>query len=337
MQHHNDAMSRRCILAIAAFCLLALSADAFQSIPELLLRQPPQLQSHHRPAVTPNLSSRQSQCCHNTCPDDNAQDGGRRTFLTRFSFMITTTGVALTYPLILPPLAFADEEDGVEDAANKATLDRLETLTKDEIDLNADILREEEDEKITIKNERQLIEDLEKEIKVIEESDDMSTPDEVEEEAGKVKDGTEALIKEEEKLKSETEEIIMKIEAMESEVRSLDGAGEEKQYDADDEDATEKKTSESFVEKLKERVEQKEDLITRLKRESERDIDPKTGKFKSMTPSEFRQRVKSADVDFIEFLKDTVANEQELQNDLNAFEGFLDKEIAPIVRELRKD
>ncbi len=56
-----------------------------------------------------------------------------------------------------------------------------------------------------------------------------------------------------------------------------------------------------------------------------------------MTPSEFCQRVKSADVDFIEFLKDTVANEQELQNDLNAFEGFLDKEIAPIVRELRKD
>ena len=56
-----------------------------------------------------------------------------------------------------------------------------------------------------------------------------------------------------------------------------------------------------------------------------------------MTPSEFCQRVKSADVDFIEFLKDTVANEQELRNDLSAFEGFLDKEIGPVVGELRKD
>jgi len=243
----------------------------------------------------------------------------------------------LTCPLILPPLAFADDEDGVEDAANKATLDRVETLLNDEIELNADIVREEDDEKKSIKNERQLIDDLEKEIQVIEESDGLSTLDDVEEEADKVKDGTEALIKEEEKLKSETEKIIMKIEAMESEVQSLDGAGEEKQNDAGDEDATKKKTSASFVEMLKERVEQKEDLITRLKRESERDIDPKTGKFKSMTPSEYRQRVKSTDVDFIQFLKDTVANEQELRNDLSAFEGFLDKEIGPVVGELRKD
>ncbi len=250
---------------------------------------------------------------------------------------MVTNGAVLTCHLILPPLAFADDEDGVEDAANKATLDKVETLLKDEIELNADIVSEEDDEMKSIKNERQLIDDLEKEIQVFEESDDLSSLDEVEEEADKVKDGTEALIKEEQKLKSETEKIIMKIEAMESEVQSLDGAGDEKQYDVGDEDATKKKVSESFVEKLKERVEQKEDLIARLKRESERDIDPKTGKFKSMTPSEYRQRVKSTDVDFIQFLKDTVANEQELRNDLSAFEGFLDKEIGPVVGELRKD
>ncbi|KAL3784211.1 hypothetical protein ACHAW5_005263 [Stephanodiscus triporus] len=336
MQHHNAAMSIRRMLIIVAFCLQPSSTDAFQSNPALLLRRPPLLLSQHRPAVTLSRCSRQSQCCRNACPDDSALDGGRRIILSRFSFMITT-GVVLTNPLIVPPLAFADDEEEDEDAASKATLDKVESLMKDEIDLNADVAREEQDEKKLIEDQRQLIDELEKEIQVIEESDDLSNPKKVEEEADKVKDVTEALIKEEEKLKSETEEVIIKIEAMESEVQSLDGAGMKKTHDGDDEDAIKKKASESFVEKLKESVEQKEDLITRLKRQSERDVDPKTGKFKSMTPSEYKQRVKSTDVDIIQFLKDTVANEQELKNDLNAFEGFLDKEIGPIVRELKKD
>jgi len=143
------------------------------------------------------------------------------------------------------------------------------------------------------------------------------------------------LIKEEEQLKSETEAMITKIETLESEVLSL-GAGEK--YDnKDGPDITTEKISETFVDKLKERVEQKEDLITRLKRESERDIDPKTGKFRTMTTKEYKERAKSTDVDFIQFLKDTVANEQEWERDLEAFEGFLDREFSPAVKELSKD
>lgn len=128
-------------------------------------------------------------------------------------------------------------------------------------------------------------------------------------------------------LKSETENMILKIEAMESEVESLDGNAKKLEVNTG-----EQKAAEAFVEKLKERVEQKEDLITRLKRQSvERDIDPKTGKFKTMTPSEYKDRVKSTDVDFMQFLKDTVANEQELQKDLEAFQGLLERKFGPVV------
>lgn len=182
------------------------------------------------------------------------------------------------------------------------------------------------------KMKKKLIDEIEKEI-AIEESDS-SSPEEVEEEADKIKGETEALIKEEEQLKTETEEMITKIEKMESEVQALDA---EDESEGDNASKTEETTSEAFVDKLKERVEQKEDLITRLKRQSENDIDPKTGKFKPMKSKEYKERVKSTDVDFMEFLKDTVANEEEWERDLEAFEGFLDKEFGPAVKELNKD
>jgi hypothetical protein len=334
-QHHIEAicpMLRRCMPALA-FCLQFSSTAAFESNPKLCHYRRTQLvRPRHRPALTLNRCSDNSQCCHSLCPDGSGDYGSRRVFLTRFS-SIVASGAVLTRPCIFPPLAFADDED----AANKAALNTVEILMRDETELNADILREEEDEKKVIEDERRLLDELEKEIQVVDNSDELSSTKEVEDEADKVKDGTKALIKEEEKLKNETEEIIMKIEAMESEVQSLDGAGEEKRHDGVSEDEYKKTASESFVDKLKESVEQKEDLITRLKRRSEMDVDPKTGKFKSMTPSEYRERVKSTDVDFIQFLKDTVANEQELENDLSAFEGLLEKEIGPVVRELRKD
>ena len=341
-QHHIAAMSlmlRRCMLAIAVFSIQHSPTDAFESYPKLFLRRSQLVRSRHRPAVVVvfNRCSDNSQRCHGSCSDDAAEDdGGRRIFLTRLSSIIAS-GAVLTRSLIFPPLAYADDEDVDDDVTNKTTLNTVETLMKDEIELNAVISREEEDEKKLIEDERRLLDELEKEIQIIDESDEFSIPKEVEDEANKVKDGTEALIKEEEKIKNETEEIIMKIEAMESEVQSLSGAGEERRHYGVSEDESKKTTSESFVEKLKDSVEQKEDLITRLKRRSEGDVDPKTGKFKIMTPAEYRERVKSTDADFIQFLKDIVANEQELKNDLNAFEGFLDKEIGPVVRELRKD
>ena len=258
--------------------------------------------------------------------DDNsfdiyAMEGDRRSFLKNFSYMMT--GIISTEMLLAPPtpaLASSTVDDVNE------TLEKVDRLIKDEIELNDTVIQEEQDEKTSIEDEKKLINELEKEIQI--EANPSSTPNEVTEEAQRIQGGTEALIKEEEKLKSETENMILKIEAMESDVDSLD---------ANAKSGGEKKASDAFVEKLKERVEQKEDLITKLKRQSERDIDPKTGKFKTMSPSEYKDRVKSTDVDFLQFLKDTVANEQELQNDLDAFQGLLERKFGPVVRELRKD
>lgn len=291
---------------VVAFCLCCDTTDAFKTnidVPQrpkqILQRTTATTLSHHA-----NINN------HNV----NAE--GRRDFLKQLSTAIT--GTSLT-PLLLPQLASADD------------IDKVETLLKDESELDTKVVQEEKDEKKSMEDEEQLINELEKEISI--EESDTSTPEEIEEEASKVRGETEALIEEEEKLLNEAEEIISKIESIESEVQSLDEV-DKSNGGGDD---TSETTSEKFVDKLKERVERKEDLITRLKRQSENDIDPKTGKFRPLTPEEYKERVKNTDVDFLQFLKDTVANEKEWEQDLNAFEGFLDKEFGPAVRELKKD
>ena len=50
------------------------------------------------------------------------------------------------------------------------------------------------------------------------------------------------------------------------------------------------KESEAFVNRLKERIKQKEDLIARLKHQSEKDVDPGTGKVRTMTAKEYKER-----------------------------------------------
>ena len=205
-------------------------------------------------------------------------------------------------------------------------IDKVDSIIKDEIELDAEVIKEEADEKKVEDDEVKLLNDIEKEI-AIEESD-TSTERDIEEEEQIVKDDTETLIKEEEQLLNEAKDIIEKIESIESEVNSL---AEESSNDSTE------TTSEAFVDKLKQQVEQKEDLIMRLKRASENDIDPKTGKFKKMTPEEYKKRAKSTDVDFMQFLRETVLNEKEYEQDLNAFEGFLDREVGPLMKELKKD
>lgn len=246
----------------------------------------------------------------------------------------------------LPLHEESDEKKSNEDEERlKEDLDKVEAIIKKESELDTEVLQEESDEKKAIEDEEQLITDLESEIKTIDDMADENVEGEAEgaEEAtrgeGKIKGETEALIQEEEKLKTEAEDMITKIEALESEVKSLDDI--EKGAEQESGDATTKikandakvepmgearteigdattapmttteKPSDAFVEKLKERVEQKEDLITRLKRQSENDIDPKTGKYKPMTKKDYRDRVKSTDTDFMQFLKDTLANEKE--------------------------
>ena len=303
----------------------------------------------------------------------NHPRGDRRQFLKQLSTAFIGTSAS---SLVLPSLAAADEDvsdkevdelavetsndnrsnkevetvpavetaivENESDAIKEEKIEKVETIMKDEVELDAEVLREEMDEKKSISDEEELIIELEKEI-AIEESDS-STPEEVLQEELKVRDETDAFIKEEEQLKSETEELIVKIETIESEVKSLDAKGEdtptttiEEGKDPTTTTSTETTPSEAFVDKLKERVEEKEDLITRLKLKSQKDIDPKTGKFRVMNQKEYKERAKSSDSDLVRFLKETVANEKEWERDVEAFEGLLEKKFGPAVKEINKD
>jgi len=268
---------------------------------------------------------------------DSISSSTRRNFLEQqcsaFAAMLCT-GTAMP----VPALAESDEEPTVMTEPEPAIVEKekLETIIKDEVELDAEILQEEKDEKKSIEDEKKLIKDLEEEVNIVEKSDASSlSSEELQQEEAKIKTDTEALIEEEEKIKSETEAVINKIETMESEVKALD-TPQTSPLVKDDNAASPPSSAEVFVNKLKERVEEQEDLITKLKRQSEKDIDPKTGKFKSMSSEEYKERVKSTDVDFIQFLKDTIANKEEWERDLEAFEDLLDREFGPAVKELRK-
>merc|ERR1711957_1057482 len=102
-------------------------------------------------------------------------------------------------------------------------------------------------------------------------------------------------------------------------------------------EATTERNLEAFKDKLKARAQQQDDLLTRLKRQSEKNVDPRTGKYKIMTHQEYIDRAESTDADFVQFLRDTVASEKEWQRDLKAFEGFLDKAFGPMIKELSQD
>jgi hypothetical protein len=263
-----------------------------------------------------------------------------------------------------------NEEKAATNNNNKVTIDQL---LKEENELLNNIIQEEQDESKSIEEEEVLINELVNEIQQLgkesntnvsdtrsDDMDDSPSPttttaatattkeDEI---ANKIKLDTQALIKEEERIKNETIDIITKLEDMESQVQSLDSEnsvavvvdenkGENKSSTTTDSDNTAAATTniEVIVDKLKERVTQKEDLISRLKQQSLlRDIDPKTGKYKVMTPNEYKHRVQTTDVDFLQFLKDTVGNEKEIKADLTAFEGLIKKEIGPLIVEIQKD
>ena len=341
------------VLLCIAVAMAAHSVDAFQSNQFVSKMFVP-----HRYTTNVYRSVALEYHCHNINEENN-----RRDFLKSLATTIAGTSV------LIPQVANADEEDEIsieeedstqadaitdtsiiEDEMNKIDreeddtamnkqgdtitdtsiiddeIDKVDSIIKDEIELDAEVIKEEADEKKVEDDEIQLLNDIEKEI-AIEESD-TSTKQDIEKEEQIVKDDTEMLIKEEEQLLNEAKDIIDKIESIESEVNSL---AEESS------NSNTETTSEAFVDKLKQQVEQKEDLITRLKRASENDIDPKTGKFKRMTPEEYKKRAKSTDSDFMQFLRDTVLNEKEYEQDLNAFEGFLDREVGPLMKEIKKD
>jgi len=280
----------RLTLTAAVTCWLAIATDAFQanSLTQIALhRQQRQSASkihHHSTLSGDNENEVHQQDLDQNC--NTAVDISRRKYLAQFSTAMT--GALLTAPL----MAYAD--DNVE-----ATAEKLETIIKEESELDADILKEEVDEKKSIEDEKELIGELSKEV-----------PDE-----DKIKEVTKELIKEEEQLKNETEEMITKMETMESDLKAVD-------------DTSASIAEEEFVEKLKETVKEKEDLIAKLKRQSEKYLDPKTGKFKPMASEELRGKFDSIassfpDVDYTQYLKDSVKGNEEFEQDLEKMKELL--------------
>lgn len=234
----------------------------------------------------------------------------------RFLLQLSTT---VASPLVLPPIATANESTESEDA----TIKTVENVLKEEAELDRELLKEERDETKAFEDTKKLITEIEEELLKAEDGDSLSLGEE------KIINDTDALIKEQQEIKEETEDIISKIESMESEVKEMDSTFSSP--------GTITTTSEEFVTKLKQRVEEKEDLITKLKRESESFRDPTTGKFKPMSQSEFKKRASSTDYDYIQILKEGLTNNQELERDLEAFEGLLKKEFGGLMKELRKE
>lgn len=207
------------------------------------------------------------------------------------------------------------------DAAETLTEDteRLITEEKEVID---EIAEEETEERKATEDTNKLIAELEEKIKEEKESDDSDSSQPADEEIMQsTKNLIDNLEKEEEKIESETKELISKIE-------SLEKAEEDLQQK---EDASEAK---EFLNKLKERVEEKEDLIARLKRESQKDVDPRTGRFKAMNRNDFKARAPS-DFDFLQYLKESVTNNQEFERDLDAFKGLLDTKFGPLMEQMK--
>ncbi|KAL7477108.1 hypothetical protein ACHAW6_004041 [Cyclotella cf. meneghiniana] len=266
--------------------------------------------SSHRPDDTSDERSVEGEACIG-CDSYTLPGGGsRRRFLLRLSSLAFSARV-------LPLEATADEDTEVT-----PTTKMLENLVKEAQDLDDELIREERDEMKSIEDTKKLISEIEDEIKDSGDSAGNKGDGEM-----KIISDTEELIREQEKIKEETQAVITKIETMESEVKELEP----------NLSATGSTKSEEFVNKLKQRVEEKEDLISKLKRESELYRDPLTGKFKPMTQMEFKKRAASTDYDYLKILKDSLTNNDEFERDLEAFEGLLERNFGSIMKELKKD
>jgi hypothetical protein len=191
-------------------------------------------------------------------------------------------------------------------------------LIKDEKEVIDEIGLEESKERQATEDTSKLISELEVQIlKEEKESDDDTSKASSADKASieSTKNLIDNLEKEEENLETETKELISKLETLEK--------------------AEDLPEASPFLNKLKERVGKEEDLIARLKRESESDMDPKTGKFKAMTGKDFKARAPS-DFDFLQYLKESVTNNQEFERDLDAFKGLLEKGYKPVLELERK-
>mmetsp|Transcript_450 Transcript_450/g.610 ORF Transcript_450/g.610 Transcript_450/m.610 type:complete len:350 (+) Transcript_450:78-1127(+) len=236
----------------------------------------------------------------------------------------------------------AAKAEVVADAAAEAELIKEEKaaeaeLIKDEKEVIDEIVVEESEEKQASEDTNKLISELEEQITKEEKEsggdDSLKPGDEETTSIQSTKTLIDTLEKEEEILESETKELISKVETLEKaeelQQNKQDASSSSPSEASPATTATSTETLE-FLSKLKERVEEKEDLIAILKRESQKDVDPKTGKFKPMTGKDFKAR-KPVDFEFLQLLKESVTNNQEFERDVDAFKGLLEKRFGQVL------
>jgi hypothetical protein len=168
------------------------------------------------------------------------------------------------------------------------TARKLDELVKDGMVLDADIMKIQEELRKSINEEKRLIDELSKEIPDLDE----------------IKRDTIKLIIDEEHLKMEMEYILVTMERMGSDLRGIN----------------------SDVEILRGRVAEKRGLIARLKWQSERRIDPKTGKYMSMSPDEYKGKLSQPVIPFeyMQYLKDSMKSDEQFERNLVDMRGIVE-------------
>ncbi|KAL7555310.1 hypothetical protein ACHAWF_019002 [Thalassiosira exigua] len=298
--------------AVAMLCLpIVAAAAAFQTRAPATLPRPrwKRAQSH---APNPNRSTSLSN------NDDNdfqaytysrlwAQNLDNDEVIKRRDFIIQLSS-AIAGTVLTPSMAFAEE--------NTASDEVVEKIVEETRDLNADILKQEEDQKKLIEDEKALVEELEK---------DKPDPE-------KIREGIDELIKEEEQLNGETEEIITTMEAMEADldkVNDSDASSEEK----------------GFVEVLKESVDERGDFVAKLKRLSQQYLDPITGKYRPMSANEYRGKfgrtddTSASDAQYAQSLKENIERDEKSQRnveDLKELAGRLGLRYQKLWRKIQR-
>ena len=205
-------------------------------------------------------------------------------------------------------VASDDENETIE--AAKETIDAIQ---KGEEEILYEIKKEEADEMNAGEDERELIAEIEEQINANKDEISSKTTREL----------IEKLEEEEETIEEETLDLIQRVETLEAESQEAQRPLFPEPGTAEDAITKSKMETEEFVSKLKERATEKEDLITKLKAQSAKDIDPKTGKYKIMTKVEFESRAPS-DFDFLKYLQEDLAKDEVFQRDLDFFRERLE-------------
>ena len=278
--------------AVACYLLLAGTTDAFQFRQCSRCPHLRQQQFKWQRQTTTRLIILQSNKNENDEPSTSwPQCTYRRKFLSTFSTAaLLIANVVALYPEETRGAMAVDE--GISITADgigaDVTARKLDELVKDGMVLDADIIKIQEELRKSINEEKRLIDELSKEIPDLDE----------------IKRDTIKLIIDEEHLKMEMEYILVTMERMGSDLRGIN----------------------SDVEILRGRVAEKRGLIARLKWQSERRIDPKTGKYMSMSPDEYKGKLTQPVIPFeyMQYLKDSMKSDEQFERNLVDMRGIVE-------------